>query len=47
MTKKIYNQPVVQVIQIAMETVILSGSGTPAPPSGDMNLNYIPTDNQW
>ena len=43
--KKNYNQPEVQVAQIALASVVLAGSSAP---SGDMNINPgIPTDDQW
>ena len=41
--KKLYNQPEVQVAQIALESMVLAGS----PAAGDMNVNNIPTDDQW
>ena len=47
MTKRIYNQPEVTVAQVALDSMILAGSGGPAgSPSMDVNTG-IPTDNQW
>ena len=47
MTKKIYNQPEVQVAQIALESMVLAGSPA-GPASGGGQLNPgIPTDDQW
>ena len=47
MTKKIYNQPEVQVAQIALESTILVDSPFPAPGSGAGKLNDISSDDQW
>ena len=41
MTKKIYNQPEVQVAQIALESMVLAGS-----PGNTMQFNNIEGD-QW
>ena len=46
MKKKFYNQPEVLVARIALESMILSGSPTPTP-TGDIEINDIPTDTQW
>ena len=45
--KKHYNQPAVQVAQIALESMVLAGSPA-GPASGGGQLNPgIPTDDQW
>jgi hypothetical protein len=43
MTKKIYNQPQVQVAHIALESMVLAGS----PAGNTMGMSNIPTDDQW
>ena len=45
MTKKIYNQPEVQVAQVALDSMILAGSPAGAP-TVPVNTG-IPTDDQW
>ena len=43
MTKKIYNQPEVQVAQVALDSMILAVS-----PGNNVPVNTgIPTDDQW
>ena len=43
--KKLYNQPEVQVAQIALESMVLAGS--PAPSGGTMDIHTDIPGNQW
>ena len=46
--KKIYFQPEVQVAQIALQTIVLAGSGDPALVDPTLNLNPgVSTDEVW
>ena len=44
--KRNYNQPEVTVAQVALDSMILAGSPTPAGDAMDLNIG-LPTDDQW
>jgi len=45
--KKAYKHPATEVTSLELTDMILSGSGTPTAPLGDIPLNNISTDDQW
>ena len=45
--KKAYKHPATEVTSLELTDMILSGSGTPTPPFGDMDIYSISTDDQW